>query len=262
MRSIDIGKDLFRTVVWHGPDKSIFRMGSCAGLRPLARAGERTLRTVRRSERCKSVAGFIITLAFLLVPYQAGAAASSSCATGKTMCGARCVNLNTAPRNCGACGNVCAAGKKCSAGVCTGTSNANNNANNSANNNANSSATASCKAPKTMCGGRCLNPATAPRNCGACGVVCGAGKTCLAGVCTANNNATNNATNNANNNANSTATASCKAPKTMCGARCVNLNTAPKNCGACGNVCAAGKTCSNGVCSCMPGQIVNGVLCQ
>ena len=189
MRSIDIGEDLFRRVVWHGPDKSIFRMGSCAGLRPLARAGERTLHTVRLSERCNSVAGFIITLALLLVPYQAGAAASSSCATGKTMCGARCVDLKIAPKNCGACGNVCAPGNTCSAGRCTGTS-------------------------------------------------------------------------NANSNANSNATASCKAPKTMCGARCVNLKVAPKNCGACGNVCAPGNRCSNGVCSCMPGQTVNGVLCQ
>ena len=54
-----------------------------------------------KSDRCRSVAGFIITLAFLLVPYQAGAADSSSCAAGKTICSGRCLNTATAPRNCG-----------------------------------------------------------------------------------------------------------------------------------------------------------------
>lgn len=141
------------------------------------------LHTVRLSDRCRGVAGFIITLAFLLVPYQAGAANSSSCAVGKTMCSGRCLDTQTAPRNCGACGNVCGAGKTCSSGVCTATSSANSNANNSSNNNANGNANSSCAAPKTMCGGRCLNTATAPRNCGACGNVCGAGKVCSNGVC-------------------------------------------------------------------------------
>ena len=156
--------------------------------------------------------------------------ATTTCYAPQTLCGGRCVNTAFAPRNCGACGVVCEAGQKCAQGVCGGPGNANANA--IASNNA-----TTCNAPQTLCGGRCVNTAIAPRNCGACGVVCEAGQKCAQGVCGGASNANANA-----------ATTTCNAPKTLCGGRCVNTEFAPRNCGACGVVCEAGQKCAKGVC--------------
>ena len=41
------------------------------------------------------------------------------CASGLTPCGSLCKNLQTDPENCGACGNVCAAGTTCAKGACS-----------------------------------------------------------------------------------------------------------------------------------------------
>ncbi|MGA2938821.1 MAG: hypothetical protein ABSF52_17225 [Syntrophobacteraceae bacterium] len=41
------------------------------------------------------------------------------CAPGLSPCGKVCKNLGTDPQNCGACGNVCAAGMSCVSGACT-----------------------------------------------------------------------------------------------------------------------------------------------
>ncbi|WP_240357139.1 DUF4215 domain-containing protein [Myxococcus eversor] len=40
----------------------------------------------------------------------------------------------------------------------------------------------------------------------------------------------------------------CVPPRIVCGGFCVDPNTDNNNCGACGNVCGEGKTCSSGVC--------------
>lgn len=200
MRSVDIVKDFFRTAIWNAPNSCVPRMGPCPGLPRLLRGNERTVHRVRPSRRCSGVAAFIVALASLVVPYQAGALATSNCAAGKTMCGTRCVNLSKAPRNCGACGVVCGAGKMCKSGVCTATGGANSTTTSNTN--------STCATGKTMCGTRCVNLSTAPRNCGACGVVCGTGQRCSNGVCS----------------------------------------------------CASGQTVSGG-CHCLSGQTVNGV-CQ
>jgi hypothetical protein len=166
----------------------------------------------------------------------AGNTATPTCNALQTLCDGRCVNTAFAPRNCGACGVVCAAGQTCAKGVCGGPGNANANAT------ASNSATPTCNAPQTLCEGRCVNTAFAPRNCGACGVVCEAGQKCAKGVCGGPGNA------NANANASNSATPTCNAPQTLCGGRCVNTAFAPRNCGACGVVCEAGQKCAQGVC--------------
>lgn len=174
MRSVDAFKNFFRTAVWNAPNSSVPRM-VCVGLSRLLRANELALHRGRLRNYRAGAAGLIIALTSLVALYQASAQASSACATGKTMCGTRCVNLSTAPRNCGACGVVCGAGKRCKAGVCAATG--------SANSKTTRDAKSTCAAGKAMCGTRCVNLSTAPRNCGACGVVCGAGQRCTNGVC-------------------------------------------------------------------------------
>lgn len=45
--------------------------------------------------------------------------ADTGCAAGQMFCNGSCVNTQTNPRNCGACGNVCTATGVCNNGTCT-----------------------------------------------------------------------------------------------------------------------------------------------
>ncbi|HEY8040574.1 MAG TPA: hypothetical protein VIF15_12300 [Polyangiaceae bacterium] len=130
-----------------------------------------------------------------------------------------------------------------------------------------------CAAPKTACGSTCTSLTNDPKNCGKCGVACGANQVCNLGQCET----------------------SCSPPQTMCGGPtdaggavdaskeaggdsgakdsgtvadaatgdggvvqpyCANTGTDSSNCGACGHVCPPNHTCNNGLCglSCPPGQ--------
>jgi hypothetical protein len=75
-----------------------------------------------------------------------GCVAAATCCTPKGAT-AFCTNTGTDPKNCGACGNVCAT------------------------------------ATPTCCKGKCTNTQTDNNNCGTCGTVCTAPKTCKMGVC-------------------------------------------------------------------------------
>ena len=57
-------------------------------------------------------------------------------------------------------------------------------------------------------------PATDTANCGTCGNACGAGQSCMSGVCQAN----------------------CSASQMVCGGMCTNTSFDPSNCNGCGNV--------------------------
>ncbi len=68
--------------------------------------------------------------------------------------------LMTSTTDCGACGNACATGQSCNAGVCQ------------------------CPAGQTLCLGACTPTLTDRLNCGACNLACPAGQACVAGSCT------------------------------------------------------------------------------
>lgn len=80
----------------------------------------------------------------------------------------------------------------------------------------------------------CADTQTDPANCGACGTACGAGRTCVMGMC------------------------ACAAGQTTCGtgmaATCTNTASDNNNCGMCGRACAGGQTCTMGMCACPMGQ--------
>jgi len=126
-------------------------------------------------------------------------------------CGGSC------PSKC-ATGRSCAANPDCLSGNCAG----------------GVCAAAACSAPNALCGGLCVNLNASVGNCGACGTVCGGANgtaqcingrcsmACLAGWGDCDMNAANG----------------CE----------TNIRTNPNNCGACGQKCAAGQACVNGVC--------------
>lgn len=135
------------------------------------------------------------------------------CAVGQTDCGAACANLMTDSAHCGACGQACAAGRRCSAGVCVLT----------------------CPTGQTACGSSCVNLSTNLSHCGACGRACPSGAsstaTCSAGLCGLT--------------CTSSTVGDCDA---VASNGCETSLTTVTNCGACGRACAAGQTCTGGVC--------------
>ncbi|TAK19152.1 MAG: hypothetical protein EPO40_35125 [Myxococcaceae bacterium] len=68
-------------------------------------------------------------------------------------------NPNSDTMNCGRCGNVCAGGMTCTAGVCA------------------------CPAGQMVCGMTCTNTQSDRLNCGACNLACPSGQVCVAGMC-------------------------------------------------------------------------------
>ena len=90
-----------------------------------------------------------------------------------------------------------------------------------------------CPPGLTNCSGLCFQLKNDVNNCGACGIVCPSGYSCVNGVCTI----------------------ICPPGFSNCGGTCVAFNSSTTNCGACGTVCPSGYSCVNGVCTivCPPG---------
>jgi hypothetical protein len=87
-----------------------------------------------------------------------GASSGSSSGAACTQCGARCVDLETDPENCGACAQPCGTGISCVGGMCL------------------------CPTGQTLCNKTCVDLTKDPSNCGFCGHNCQS-STCTAGLC-------------------------------------------------------------------------------
>ena len=152
-----------------------------------------------------------------------------TCASDQLLCGDACVKVASDPGNCGACGNACDAGQKCSGGLCR------------------------CADGRADCGGACVDVRSDPAHCGGCATVCagesvcttdGAGFTACQGACAL-------------------------PTQTACGRACVDLRSDPDHCGGCGIACAAGSVCTTdgaGATSCqdacaLPTQTACGRAC-
>jgi len=131
------------------------------------------------------------------------------CSSDQTACGDTCAAIATDPQHCGACGNACAAGESCSAGLCR------------------------CPDGRVDCGGACADLASDPAHCGACGVACAPGAFCT----TAAGGATG------------CADACAQETQTACGQACVDLSSDRWSCGACGRACGTGERCASGECA-------------
>ncbi len=168
------------------------------------------------------------------------------CPAGNTLCGGRCVDLQTSLTNCARCGNVCpvitercvegacacaegltrcegvcvdlqarsahcgACGRACAAGEAC------------------SAGECICPSWRSVCGGACVDLGNDPRHCGRCGVVCGDGSGalgCSFGRCDCPVDA-----------------------PTRCGDLCVDTSRDPQRCGGCLHQCRAGTPCVAGAC--------------
>jgi hypothetical protein len=85
-----------------------------------------------------------------------------------------------------------------------------------------------CATTEQDCGGICRDLTNDVKNCGACGVACGANESCEAAKC------------------------ECRPTFKRCAGACVDVQTDPANCGACALACSAGDTCLDGQCQCSP----------
>jgi len=131
------------------------------------------------------------------------------CTGGQLECAGGCVDPQTNPAHCGACGTVCnPSSEACRAGVCT--------------------PLVTCTGSQSLCGGGCVDTQTDRNNCGTCGTACTETQTCTAGACVA--------------------TMTCPTGQTACGMTCVDTATSTANCGSCGAACGTGETCMGGAC--------------
>lgn len=148
------------------------------------------------------------------------------CGTGESCCGGRCVDLQSDVAHCGICGSPChfAHGSgRCVTGICIADT---------------------CEAGYTPCFNNddsrsCVDLATNPDHCSACGMSCPAGQICCGGACLAPLTDQNNC---------GACGHSCPPEHGCCDGRCTDLQRHPHHCGACGQPCPTGLTCCGGQC--------------
>ena len=172
-----------------------------------------------------------------------GGSCGVTCVSGQIVCGGRCVDPMTDNAYCGATGNCndenagerCTDGRICSGGSCGVT----------------------CVSGQILCHGRCIDPTTDNRYCGARGDCKGgnAGETCTDGrICSGG-----------------TCNVTCVSGQILCHGQCIDPSTDNRYCGASGNCigansgskCKDGEVCSGGTCgaSCLSGQVLCGGKC-
>jgi hypothetical protein len=173
-------------------------------------------------------------------------AGAPSCPSGYGDCDANAANgcetnLANSAAHCGACANVCPAGRSCAAGACAA---APTDAGTPTDTGAAIDAGVAPDAGPLVCPsgfGDCdanpangceTNLASSAANCGACGNACPAGRACVAGACAGPICASGYADCDGN-------------PATGCE---TNVAISAANCGACGRSCTAGQSCAAGAC--------------
>jgi hypothetical protein len=135
-----------------------------------------------------------------------------TCDAPRAMCDTGCTDTTADPANCGGCGKACSPGQTCNVGTCD----------------------VLCVGSTLRCHGACVDPSSDPANCGACDKACPSDRTlCVASACSKNCDL-------------AMGQKECDPDGGI--AYCATVATDPKNCGACGNVCAANQSCVASTC--------------
>jgi hypothetical protein len=129
----------------------------------------------------------------------------------------------------------------------------------------------SCPGGTEICSGKCVDTATDPQNCGACGTGCSINApVCSGGACTCPPNYTNCGREGCVDLSSDLwhcgvcfgsacplsggscvdGICTCPSPEVMCGINCSDLQSDNNNCGSCGHACPSGTSCQAGVCTC------------
>ncbi len=156
------------------------------------------------------------------------------CPSGRGDCNAIAIdgcetNLASDTNHCGACGSRCATGWSCALGACTPPGAVD--------------AGFVCASGMADCDGNAANGcetnlSSNASSCGACGRLCSAGQSCVAGACTGGAVDAGLVCPSGYGNCNAVAADGCE----------TNLISNASHCGACGSVCPAGRVCTAGVC--------------
>ncbi|WP_437781486.1 MXAN_6577-like cysteine-rich protein [Sorangium sp. So ce1097] len=152
-----------------------------------------------------------------------------TCDDGLSLCASVCVDTQADPDHCGACGSVCATGRRCEAGACIGGGGEGGDA--AGEDTDGGSGGLLCAPDLAACDGGCVDLRVNPRHCGGCGHACAADERCEGGACV------------------------CDAGLEACDGGCVDLTSDPHHCGGCDTRCAHNGTCSDGACLCNEGLV-------
>ncbi len=206
---------------------------------------------------------------------------NTDCPPPLTRCGPACVNTIVDSQNCGACGNECADGQICDAGVCFIDS---------------ACADVSCPdgqicrdgacVDEPYCGDGVVQPELGeecdlgPDNglTDECGADCLLPSTCGDGMLTGHE-ACDDGNTVPGDGCSAECTSepgyycpapgepcvpvpeNCPAGMTLCGSECVDVISNAEHCGACGNQCGEDQLCEAAVCQCPPGLVFCGAEC-
>lgn len=135
---------------------------------------------------------------------------------------------------------------------------------------------AECRPGLVECDGRCVDLASDPENCGACGNACAFGQWCAEGMCLASPDADGGVADGSVDGGtddggsrdgggivvdlpwppnphppvvNRPLGGGCDLGELYCGGACVRAGRDPEHCGACDNACGAGEVCAAGSCT-------------